>query len=157
MGTAKCVRDGALGGFGETSLMTSSPKQDAAQFLRFVALGGVAAAVNFGSRFLYSAALPFEIAIIAAYFTAATVGFLLFRTFVFPGSLRPIREQTIAFLIVSLAGMAQTWGISVLIARVVWPAIGLPGPREAIAHLVGICVPMITSYFGHKRLTFARK
>ena len=137
--------------------MTRSPKQGAAQFLRFVARGGVAAAVNFGSRFLYSTVMPFEIAIIAAYFTAATIGFLSFRKFVFPGSLRPIREQTIAFLIVSLAGMAQTWGISVLIARIIWPVIGLPGPREAIAHLAGICVPMVTSYFGHKRLTFARK
>jgi putative flippase GtrA len=136
--------------------MTTSLKQEAARVLRFVALGGVAAAVNFGSRFFYSAAVPFEIAIIAAYVTAATVGFILFRTFVFPGSLRPLREQTISFLIVSLAGMAQTWVISVLIAHVVWPAIGLAGPREAIAHLAGICVPMVTSYFGHKRLTFAR-
>jgi putative flippase GtrA len=141
---------------GDRPSQRQSAKQGAVQFVSFVALGGVAAAVNFGSRLLYSIVLPFEIAIVAAYLTAATLGFLLFRRFVFPGSPRPVREQSIAFLIVSLAGMAQTWGVSVVIVRFVWPAMGLPGHGEAIAHLIGICVPIITSYFGHKRLTFNR-
>lgn len=128
--------------------------QAATQFARFVALGGVAAAVNFGSRFLYSIAVPFEYAVVGAYLTAMIVGFLLFRRFVFPGSSRPIREQSLAFLVVSLGGMVQTWAVSVLFVRIVWPAIDFSGPREATAHLIGICVPIITSFFGHKHLTF---
>jgi len=143
-----------MGDESERTSIGSVSKQNALQFVRFVALGGVAAAVNFGSRFLYSTVVPFEVAVVGAYLTAATVGFLLFRMFVFPGYTRPIREQTLAFLLVSLAGMAQTWGISVLLVRLIWPAIDFPGPREATAHVIGICVPIVTSYLGHKRLTF---
>ena len=124
------------------------------QFTRFVVLGGLAALVNFGSRFLFSLAMPFEAAVVCAYALAAATGFILFRLFVFPGSGRPLSQQSIAFLIVSAAGMALTWIVSVGLLRFVFPAIGFSGPREAVAHAVGLSVPIITSYFGHRRFTF---
>jgi putative flippase GtrA len=126
----------------------------AIQFLRFIALGAVAAAVNFGSRFLFSMVVPFELAVLCAYVAAAATGFTLFRLFVFPASSKSISEQSIAFLIVSIAGTVQTWVVSVLFLRLIFPAIHFSGPREACAHAIAICVPIVTSYFGHKRLTF---
>lgn len=133
---------------------TSNLARAAKQFARFVVLGGIAAVVNFGSRFLFSWLMPFEIAVICAYCVAAATGFLLFRLFVFPRSSRPIAEQSVAFFIVSFAGMIQTWIVSILLLRFVFPAIHYVGPWEASAHGVAIGVPIITSYFGHKRLTF---
>jgi putative flippase GtrA len=125
-----------------------------ARFIRFVTLGGLAAVVNFGSRFVFSLAMPFEAAVICAYVVAAATGFILFSLFVFPGSPRPLSQQTIAFLIVSGTGMALTWVISVTLLRVVFPAIAFNGPREAVAHALGLAVPIVTSYFGHRRFTF---
>ena len=78
---------------------TSNLARAAKQFARFVVLGGIAAVVNFGSRFLFSWLMPFEIAVICAYCVAAATGFLLFRLFVFPRSSRPIAEQSVAFFI----------------------------------------------------------
>jgi putative flippase GtrA len=124
------------------------------RFVRFVLLGGLAAVVNFGSRFVFSLAMPFEAAVICAYLLAAATGFILFRLFVFPGRARPLSQQSIVFLVVSAGGMALTWVVSVTLLRFVFPAIGFGGPREAIAHAIGLIVPIISSYFGHRRFTF---
>jgi len=126
------------------------------QFLCFAMLGGFAAAVNFGSRILFSLAMPFEAAVICAYLVAAATGFILFRLFVFPRSSRPLSQQSVSFLIVSAGGMALTWVVSVTLLRFVFPAIGFGGPREAVAHVIGLLVPIISSYFGHRRFTFGR-
>lgn len=137
---------------GQPSL--SSPRLAVGRFVRFVTLGGLAAAVNFGSRFVFSLAMPFEAAVICAYVVAAATGFILFSLFVFPGSPRPLSQQTAAFLIVSAAGMALTWIVSVGLLRFVFPAIAFNGPREAVAHALGLAVPIVTSYYGHRRFTF---
>lgn len=124
------------------------------QFIRFLLAGGVAAAMNFGSRFVFSLAMPFWLAVICAFFVGATTGFLLFRLLVFPYSQKPIHDQAIAFLAVSAFGGIQTWLISLGLAEYALPAIAYPGPVESTAHAVGIGIPIITSFFGHKWLSF---
>ena len=44
--------------------------------------------------------------------------------------------------------------ISLLLARWLLPSLGIVTHAEALAHLVGVLVPVVTSYFGHKFLTF---
>jgi putative flippase GtrA len=56
------------------------------QVLLYLALGGTAASVNFGSRIAWNLIMPFPAAVLVAYATGGVVGFFLFRTFVFPGS-----------------------------------------------------------------------
>lgn len=124
------------------------------QFARFLLLGGVAAVMNYGSRFFFSTLMPFEYAVICAYFVGATTGFTLFRFFVFPYSQKRIHDQAVAFLAVSAFGGVQTWVISLVLANYLLLWIGFPGPVEATAHAVGIGVPIVTSYFGHKWLSF---
>jgi len=41
-----------------------------------------------------------------------------------------------------------------VLARWVLPSIGIVEHAEALAHLVGVLVPVVTSYFGHKRWSF---
>ena len=141
----------SIGGLGENEAMS---RQALIQFVRFLLSGGVAAALNYGSRFLFSMIMPFGFAVICAYFVGAITGFLLFRYLVFPFSGKRIRDQVVAFVAVSASGGVLTWIISVGLARYALPALHYPGPVEATAHAVGIAVPTITSFFGHKLLSF---
>ena len=60
------------------------------QVFRFLLLGGLAAAINWAVRFPLSLVLPIGPAVAVAYLIGMSVGFWLYRTYVFPGSSRPI-------------------------------------------------------------------
>ncbi|GHU06660.1 hypothetical protein FACS1894158_13800 [Betaproteobacteria bacterium] len=124
------------------------------QFVRFLIAGGVAAGVNFGSRFLYSFALAYEYAITAAFVTGLVTAFVLMRGHVFNATEGNIGKQLLRFVGVNLLALAQTLFISLVLARWLLPAIGVERHAEAIAHLCGVLVPVVTSYFGHKWFTF---
>lgn len=124
------------------------------QFLYFILTGGMAAGLNFGSRFLFSQVAPFEIAVVMAFFVGVVSGFLLMRFFVFDGVAKPIVPQVVKYIAVNFFALLQTLFISVLLARWALPSIGIVDHAEALGHLVGVLVPVVTSYFGHKLLTF---
>ena len=127
-----------------------------AQFLRFVLAGGVAAAANYGSRFLFSAWLPYPAAITCAYLVGMAVAFALMRQYVFSGAGQPMLPQVAKFAIVNLLALLQTLVVSLVLARWVLPAVGVREHVEAIAHLVGVAVPVFTSFLGHRQATFRR-
>ena len=127
-----------------------------AQFLRFVLAGGVAAGANYGSRFLFSAWLPYPAAITCAYLVGMAVAFALMRQYVFSGAGQPMLPQVAKFAIVNLLALLQTLVVSLVLARWVLPAAGVREHVEAIAHLVGVAVPVFTSFIGHRQATFRR-
>ena len=53
------------------------------QFVMFLITGGLATAVNFGSRILYNQWMGFSAAIVLAYITGMITAFVLARIFVF--------------------------------------------------------------------------
>jgi putative flippase GtrA len=120
----------------------------------FLLSGGVAAGLNWGSRFLFSEIFTFELAVVLAFFVGLLAGFGLMRAFVFDGANKPILPQASKYLAVNLFALLQTFLISLLLARWVLPAVGIIDHAEALGHLVGVLVPVVTSYFGHKFLTF---
>lgn len=122
--------------------------------LRFLAAGGIAAAANFGSRFFFSIWLTYPVAIVLAYLVGMLVAFVLMRAFVFDGHGKAALPQAIKFVIVNIAAVLQTLLISLALARWALPAWGITDHAEAIAHLTGVIVPVITSYFGHRYATF---
>ena len=124
------------------------------QFLRFLVAGGIAAAANYGSRFVFSLWFDYPVAIVLAYLVGMTVAFVLMRRHVFAGTGGALSAQVGKFVGVNLLAVAQTLVISLLLARWVFPWIGLQQHAEALAHLIGVAVPVVTSYIGHKRLTF---
>lgn len=126
------------------------------EILRFLFAGGVAAAANWGSRFLFSRFLPYEAAVSAAFVVGLVTGFLLMRGWVFQAADAPIRRQFVTYVIVNLLALAQTLLISSVLARWVLPALGVQRFAEAIAHAAGIAVPVVTSFLGHKRATFKK-
>jgi putative flippase GtrA len=124
------------------------------QFRDFLLAGALAAAANFASRFLFSRWVRYEWAVLMAFCVGLIVGFVLMRTYVFHARDGAILGQSIKFLGVNLLAAAQTLVISVALAKWALPAIGLAAHAEALGHLAGVCAPIITSYFGHRLLTF---
>lgn len=126
------------------------------QSVRFLLLGGLAAAINWLVRFPLSAILPFEMAVFAAYLIGMSAGFILYRRYVFPGSALPLARQAATFLAVNLAGalvvLGLTWLFLPLMAQTGWPL----AVQEGIAHGAAIGFGAIANFFGHKTLTFAR-
>jgi putative flippase GtrA len=122
--------------------------------LGYLLSGGIAAAANYGSRFMFSMALPFEAAVVAAYGVGMITGFLLMRRYAFSGGRNSTRSQVIGYSLVNLLAVLQTVAISSLLSRLVLPWLGAPGNHQAMAHAVGVAFPVVSSYFGHKLLTF---
>ncbi|MCF5507465.1 GtrA family protein [Pseudomonas sp. PA-3-11C] len=124
------------------------------QFLVFLLTGGTAAAVNFGSRVLYSLWLDFSSAIILAYLTGMITAFVLAKLFVFKDSEQSLHRSVMFFTLVNVVAALQTWGISMGLAYYVLPALGVNSFVHEIAHAIGVAVPVFTSYIGHKRWSF---
>jgi putative flippase GtrA len=124
------------------------------QFLFFLLAGGTAATVNICSRIVYSIWLDFSLAIIFAYITGMIVAFVLFKFFVFKPSLWSVHRSAVFFVIVNFVAILQTWAISMWFAYYLLPSLGVTLFVREIAHVVGVIVPVFTSYIGHKHYSF---
>ncbi len=127
------------------------------QFLLFIIAGGIAAAANFGSRIALSNVMPYVPAIIVAYVIGMISAFLLNRRFVFDQASNALHHQAAWFVAINLLAVLQTLAVSLLLAHWLFPAIGMRFHAETVAHLVGVAVPVFTSYAGHKALTFRER
>ena len=126
------------------------------RFARFLIAGGVAALANFGSRIGLSHWMAYVPSIIIAYVIGMVTAFVLNRLFVFSTTTNTLRSQVWWFTMVNLAAVLQTLVISVALSDYVFPVVGLLRHRETIAHGFGVVAPTITSYIGHKHLSFRR-
>jgi len=124
------------------------------QFRNFLLAGGAAAAANFGSRFLFSRWVRYEWAVLLAYLVGMTAAFLMMRTYVFDARGGALGPQLTKFAAVNLIALAQTFAISVALARWILPALHMESQAEAVGHFAGVIAPVITSYFGHRLFTF---
>jgi putative flippase GtrA len=124
------------------------------QFGLFVLAGGVSAACNWGSRFLFSLWFSYPVAIVLAYLVGMATAFVLMRQHVFDGRGKPLGRQVIGFTLVNMYGMTQTLVISLVLARWALPALGIDRHVEAIAHLLALSCLAGTSYVGHRFFSF---
>ena len=124
------------------------------QFVLFLLAGGFAALVNFASRILINKFINYSTAIIFAYIIGMMIAFILNKLFVFRGSRQSTNRSIIYFVIVNGVAVFQTWGISVLLAYHILPYFGIKSFVQEIAHAIGLGIPIISSYFGHKKLSF---
>lgn len=124
------------------------------QFLLFLVAGGIAAGVNFGTRIVLSHWLDYVPAIVIAYCLGMVTAFVLNRQFVFERSSSGVHRQAGWFILVNIAAVLQTIAISLLLARWLLPALSIDFHNDTLAHAVGVAVPVVTSYIGHKHLSF---
>lgn len=124
------------------------------QYLKFVGVGGFAAVVNFAARLLFSSFVSYPAAIVFAYIIGMCTAYTLCRVFVFSESQNSTAQQFGYFTLINFIGLIQTLVISVLLADYVFLGIHNVTLRETLAHTIGLSVPSITSYFGHKYISF---
>lgn len=124
------------------------------QFFFFLLSGGIAAAANFGSRIVFSHWLPYAAAIILAYLVGMTTAFILMRKLAFKETSNSQRTQIAWFVVVNALALLQTLAISLLLAKWIFPWFGIRYLDQTIAHAIGVAVPVVTSYLGHKSLSF---
>lgn len=124
------------------------------QFMIFLVIGGLAALVNFISRYLINKVIPFTYSVLLAYIIGMITAFLLQKTFTFLTGEKGLSRQFSYFIIINLFGMAQTFIISLALAEYLFPKyINIKYPYE-ISHLIGLAVPMFSSFLGHKYISF---
>lgn len=127
------------------------------QGVRFLFAGGFAALITWLVRFPLSDVMPFAAAVTVANAIGMVIGFISYRTLVFPGSTRPIARQIADFLLVNLFSMAVVVAVAIAFADYIMPALGFAWHTEAVAHAIGIAAGAVSNYFGHKTFSFARR
>ena len=123
------------------------------QFILFVVAGGIAALGNFCSRIVINQWLDFNISVVIAYCIGMFIAYTLSRIFVFTERKTSVLSSSVKFVLVNVVAVIQTYFISVYLnmflqAHIDWSY------TEEIAHAVGIVVPVITSFIGHKYFSF---
>lgn len=126
------------------------------EFVLFVALGAIAALVNWLSRIGFSMFLPLSVAIVAAYLVGFVTAFTLFRRYVFGPSERGMGSEYARFALVNVVALIQVWIVTMTLVTYVFPYIGFTWRVDEVAHAIGIASPLATSYLGHRHFSFAR-
>ena len=125
---------------------------------RFLVAGGLASGLNWLVRFPLSAVLPFVPSVALAYALGMSVGFVLYRSWVFPGSTLPLGQQLMRFVFVNLGGLAAVvLGAKAVLAALSCTGFAAVGPAEAVAHALAIVLGALVNFAGHRALTFARR
>ena len=124
------------------------------QFSFFLLSGAIASTLNWGSRFIFSQYFSFQISVVLAFVVGLLSGFILMRLFVFRRSQNTVKSQLIRYFSVNMLALAQTLIISILMINLLCRFLDERTLTEAIAHAIGIVVPVFTSYLGHKYFTF---
>lgn len=123
------------------------------QFLAFLAVGSLAAALHWLCRYLLSYWISFELAVAIAYVFGIASAFLLNRIYVFPNTNRPVNKQMRDFVLTNVAFFPVVWVMSILLASVL-PSVGITLYTEGIAHAIAISIPMMATFLIYKFIAF---
>lgn len=123
-------------------------------FIAFILISGFASLANLLARVMFDLVTSYEISIILAFPVGLITAFVLNRMFVFKPAEMAWHGQLARFLLVNLLMLVQIFLISMLFARLVFPAIGMTFHPETAAHAIGLVSPIFTSFWAHKHFTF---
>lgn len=127
------------------------------QFFGFLLCGGLAAIANICSRWFLSLWMTYVYAIGIAFLIGLATGYLLFKFFVFDArKTHKTTKEASRYVIVNALALLQTYAVSILLSEYCLPFFGIIKYRYDIAHIVGVGVPIVTSYFLHKNYTFQK-
>lgn len=127
-------------------------------FALFVLYSGIAAAVNAASRVLFQTLTQnYELSIVLAYVCGMATAFYLNRNHNFIHSGKGSMAQIAKFVAINILGFAQTYLVSVWAVAVLMPALHIANFKYLFSHLLGIGAPVVTSFIGHRFITFSDK
>lgn len=124
------------------------------EFLQFLFVGGIAASINFISRIGFNAFFSYRVSIVLAYIIGMIIAFTLFKLYVFEKSNLHYSQEIKNFTLVNMLGIIQVWFISVGLAEYLFPYVSFEFYPSEVAHFIGLGIPAISSYFGHKYFSF---
>lgn len=125
------------------------------EFIGFIVCGAVAAAVNVASRIIFDTILQsYIISILLAFIAGLLTGFVLDKYLIFKKSKKATEWQLCAFIAINLIGVLQTVLFSLLFYEIIFPIINWTFYPDTIAHIIGVGIPVFTSYLGHKYISF---
>jgi len=123
------------------------------QFMKFVIVGTVAAALHWLARFYLDTFMSFNMAVVLAYGVGMLVAFLLNAILVFPDSVRPMVKQCRDFTFINLAFFPVVWFLSLLFHKI-FLGLGFTDLSDDIAHALAIPVPMLATFLFYKFFAF---
>ena len=126
------------------------------QFLLFIVAGGFAALVNIFSRALLSLFMNFSSSVLIAYFIGMVIAFILTKKFVFLSNNLDDKKSFLSFTLVNLFAVLQTYFISIYFREILLNSFPKTSLANLISHTIGVLFPVITSFFGHKYLSFGK-
>ncbi len=127
---------------------------DSKEFLRYLLTGGIAAIVNFLLRIFFNLWFDFLTSVYLAFVAGIIIAFFLKKQFVFTEGRQPIIHSIGFFIIVNIIGFLQTLAVTIVCFYYVLPSFGIVKMAHEISHALGLIAPIITSYIGHKKLSF---
>lgn len=139
---------------------TAVDQRERRRFLLFVAAGAFAAVVNVLTRAALTdlgGYITYRSAVILAYIVGMATAFTLNKFVVFERSGKPVYEEVFWFTVVNVIGVVQVWCVSVGLAEYCFPRWNFNWHPQLVAHVIGVTPLAVTSYLGHKLLSFARK
>jgi putative flippase GtrA len=129
---------------------------DARSFATFLVSGGIGALVNIFCRIALNQIMPFSVAVVFAYPAGMITAYLLMKFLVFARRDRPVVHEFTRFALVNVVSFTQVWCVSMLLAAIVFPAVGFTWHAETLAHITGVVSPAVTSYLLHSSYTFGK-
>lgn len=123
------------------------------QFLKFLLVGGVAAALNWASRIILSFWLNFQISVALAYGVGMFVAFILNATFVFPDSDKSTKLQARDFFIINIIFFPIVWIISIYV-KYLLENLGMNSYVNELSHAIAIPCPMVVTFLSYKFIAF---
>ncbi|MDB5437915.1 MAG: GtrA family protein, partial [Caulobacteraceae bacterium] len=120
------------------------------QFARFLLVGGLAAFLQWASRFIFAHWMSYSLAVLAAYAIGLSSAYILNAMFVFERSGRSRAGEIAYFTAVNLAALPVVWGVSMLFGALLLPHLMPRQMAEAIGNAIGILSPVAVYFLLHK-------
>lgn len=126
-------------------------------FLRFLIVGGSAAVLNIILRIVIDIYFSYAFSIINAYIIAMIYAFTLNKKYVFQSESQTIGYEFIKFTVVNMLSIIMILLMSLFLANIFFPFIGLKWYPNDLAHIISVFSTAVTSYILHKLYTFNDK
>lgn len=134
----------------------ASKSRNRQQFFLFLLAGAAGAGVNFISRIYLNIFFSFENSVLISCLFGMGTAFFISKNFVFSKSSNTLFKSAAIYCGINAISILQTWAVSMMTFRLIYNVPHLKLYCYEISHLLGLAVPVFTSYYGNKYLTFKK-
>ena len=123
------------------------------KFVKFLGASGTSAILNMAFRYLFNFVFSFFVSLLLASIISMSFAFIVNKKYTFQNKSANFKSQYMAYILVTLVGVAQLLIVSTTLNDFIFPRIGMDFFRAEIAQLIGLG-SMTSTYFLHKHISF---